>query len=273
MPRIEPSSHPPFEAYSEALEAFHIAAGIVLFEFARDGCGNRDLIVRNCIARADVALRAVFRLWDLKDYQDCWVLNRCLLDRLFHLRHLQNTDSFDTFEKWSFLEQYKAINRVKSDPELEGVGRHPLYKLSDEQKKRATDLVRNPPEWHRPKAEAIAKEMDMRFLYVYGYDFASTHVHPMANDGEQDFYEITRLEPRPSYPDQRSVLANTFLVATMIVQEGLNSSSLRWRALVYDMFENLRRFLDRGSTEYRQSLMKMASAVRQGVVMCQKSDG
>ena len=200
------------------------------------------------------------------------MLSRCLLDRLFHLRHLHSTDSFDTFEAWSFLEQHKAINRVKSDPALKGVGDHPLYRLSDEHKKRAGDLMKDPPKWRRPNAEAIAKEMDMRFLYAYGYDFASTHVHPMANDGEQDFYEVTGLEPRPSFPDQRAVLANTFLVATMIVQEGLNSSSMRWRALVYGVFEDLRRFLDSGSTEYRRRLLALAGAVQQGTKMCQQPD-
>jgi hypothetical protein len=257
------------EAYQEALQAFHVAAGTVLFEFARDGEGYRNVIIRNFIARADMTARAIFQLWTMEDYQDCWVLHRCLLDRLFHLRYLNDSDGFDTFEAWSFLEQYKAMNRVRSDPEVQGAREHDLFNFTDEQKKRAGHLLDNPPQWRRPKPEVVAKDMDMRFLYVYGYDFASTHVHPMANDGDQDFHTITGLEPRPDYPDQRTVLANTLLVATLLVQEGLNASTLLWRQLVYGVFEDLRRFLDSGSTDYRQRLLTMVSAVQQGTVMCE----
>ncbi len=39
----------------------------------------------------------------------------------------------------------------------------------------------------RAKAAAIAKDMVMQFLYQYGYDYAFTHVHPMANDDQDDF--------------------------------------------------------------------------------------
>ena len=46
----------------EALQAFHVAAGTVLFEFARYGEGNRNVIIRNFIARADMTARAIFQL-------------------------------------------------------------------------------------------------------------------------------------------------------------------------------------------------------------------
>ena len=39
--------------------------------------------------------------------------------------------------------------------------------------------------------------MDLTILYRYGYDFASRYADPMANDGQQDFYTITHLEPNP----------------------------------------------------------------------------
>ena len=270
MPKYAPNSNLPVEAYEEALNAFHVATGTVLFGLAREGEGKRNLIIRNFIARGDMSARAIFRLWAMENYQDCWVLHRCLLDRLFHLRYLNENDSFDAFESWSFLEQYNSVNRVRSDSDVQGAREDDLFTFTDEQKKRAGYLLDNPPQWRRPKAESVAKGMNMRFLYVYGYDFASTHVHPMANDGEQDFYTITGLEPRPDYPDQRTVLANTLLVATMLVQEGMNASTLRWRKLVYGVFEDLRYFLDSGSPEYRQRLVTMVSAVQHGTVMCKQ---
>lgn len=269
MPKIDPEHYLPVESYAEALEAFHAISGSLLFEFARQESGNRDVIIRNFIARTNMMVRAIFRLWDLQDYQDCWILHRCLLDRLFHLSQLQEHDQFEVFEAWSFLEQYRALNRVRSDPEFSSVRGSKMFALTLEQKRRAKSLMKNPPVWQRPKAEDVAKRLDMRFLYSYGYDFSSRHVHPMANDGQQDLFIITKLQPAPEFPDQRSVLSNTLLVGTMIVQLGLNASTLSWRALVYDFLDDLRRFLDKGADSYKHSFVKLGRLIEHGVRLCE----
>jgi hypothetical protein len=268
MPKFDPEHYLSVESYAEALETFHAISGIILFEFARQEQGERDVIIRNFIARTDMMARAVFRLWELQDYQDCWILHRCLLDRLFHLSHLQEHDQFEVFEAWSFLEQYNALNRVRSAPEFSGALESKMFNLTLDQKERAKVLSKNPPVWQRPKAEKVAKRLNMRFLYRFGYDFGSTHVHPMANDGQQDFFTITKLEPAPEFPDQRSVLSNTLLVGTMIVQQGLNASTLSWRALVYDFLDDLRRFLDTGSDDYKLTFVKLGRLIEQGVWLC-----
>ena len=79
-----------------------------------------------------------------------------------------------------------------------------MFGLTLEQNERAKALSKNLPVWQRPKAEEVAKQLNMRFLYRFGYDFGSTHVHPMANDGQQDFFTITKVleagtrVPRPA---------------------------------------------------------------------------
>ncbi len=175
-------------------------SGILLFEFARhnETPPARDLIARNFIARADTMVRGIFQLWEIKDYSDCWVVHRCLLDRLFHLHALNENDQFDLFEDWSFKMQYEAANRLRSDLDLKGQLEGLVDNLTAEQKARYQRLVNNPPDWRRPKAEDVAKAMDLTFLYKYGYHFASQYVHPMANDGQEDFFNITHLEkPTP----------------------------------------------------------------------------
>jgi len=142
-----------------------------------------------------------------------------------------------------------------------------MFGVTDTTKERARLLASNPPAWQRPKAEDVAKQLDMRFLYRFGYDFASTHVHPMANDGDQDFYTIAKLKPAHEFPDQRSVLSNTLLVATMIMQEGLNASSLRWRALVYDCVADLRLFLDKGALERMLSFVRLGRMIESGMTL------
>ncbi len=188
MAKSNPAGYLPVESYAEALDAFHGISEIILFEFVRQQEHDRDLIIRNVIARTDVMARAVFRLWDLQDYQDCWILHRCLLDRLFHLSHLHAENEFEVFEAWSFLEQHSAINRVRSDSAFAHALESKLFEVTPVQEERARLLSKNPPRWRRPKAEEVAKRLNMRFLYRFGYDYASTHVHPMANDGQQDFF-------------------------------------------------------------------------------------
>jgi hypothetical protein len=253
------------EEYEEALEAFHGITGTMLFEFAQHGQGYRDTIVRNFVARTNMMARAVFRLWDLADYHDCWILHRCLLDRLFHLQEISDRNQFELFEAWSFLKQYDAMARVRSDPGFQEAATGSMFELSPEQHARAKTLRADPPKWRRPKAEGIATRLNMHFLYRYGYDFGSTHVHPMANDGHQDFFSITGLQPAPDFPDQRVVLSNTLLVATMVVQLGMNASTLRWRAVVYDFLDELRDFLGTGSDTFKVTFVKLGRALQQGL--------
>lgn len=272
MPKSAPEDYQSFSEYSRALEAFQAVTGILLFEFAQHAEGYRETIIRDFIARTHVLAGAVFKLWELRDYQDCWILYRSLLDRLFHLHDLNKRDQFELFEAWSFLAQYHAINRVKSDPEFKSAAG--AFPVTPKDKERVNSLLKSPPRWNRPKPEAVAKDLGMGFLYRFGYDFASTHVHPMANDGHEDFYRITGLEPAPQFPDQRVVLVDTLLVATMVVQEGLNASALHWREVVYVFLEDLRRFLGEGSPEFERSFAGVWQMVKQKMPLCdQKAAG
>ena len=88
MRKVETKEYQTFEAYKEFEEVFRAFGQMVLFAMAQFPATTRDTIIRNFIARALVMLRGVFQLWEIEDYQDCWVLHRCMLDRLFHLNDL-----------------------------------------------------------------------------------------------------------------------------------------------------------------------------------------
>jgi hypothetical protein len=180
-------------------------------------------------------------------------------------------NQFELFEEWSFIEQYNAMNRVRSDPEFKTALESKMFNLTSELKNRAKAIEKNPRVWQRPKAEEVAKQLDMQFLYRFGYDYGSMHVHPMADDGLQDFFTITKLEPVPDFAEQRSVLSNTLLIAKMTVQQGLNSSSLSWRVLVYDFLDHLLKLLDTGSEEYKISFLKPAKLCQNKVPLCQNT--
>ena len=251
MPKFEDEEYRSVEEYRLAVAAFHGVVGLLLFGFAKQDCDRKNILIRNFIARTDMMVRGVLQLWDIGDFQDCWILYRCLVDRLFHLAHLGKTGQYQLFDDWSFCEQYKAQNRVRSDPEFRGALNSQLFTPSAKEKARFVKLSESPPKWDRPKAETIAKEMNLSFLYKYGYDFGSTHVHPMANDGQQDFVSITKLETTPEFPDQRAVISNSILAACMIVDVGLSQSSFRWHRLTHDFFRQLSAHLDDGAADYR----------------------
>jgi hypothetical protein len=264
-----------FEQYGQAAEALHVLSGVLLFEFVRRDAATaaRDQIARNFIARADTMVRGIFRLWEISDQSDCWILHRGLLDRLFHLYDLNQKDQFDVFNDWSFKMLYEAAGRLRSDPDLKGQIDGLVEELTQERKSRYRRLVKNPPDWRRPKAEDAAKGMGLTFLYRYGYDYASRHVHPMANDGQDDFYTITRLEPRPDIPAASIVVvSNSILVASMILQEALNASSLLWMAVVYNAIDGVRNFLHSAATEHHLPLAKVSKLFAEDVPLAQRRD-
>jgi hypothetical protein len=255
-----------FEQYGQAAEGLHVLSGILLFEFVRrdDAAAPRDQIARNFIARADTMVRGIFRLWEISDQADCWILYRALLDRLFHLYDLNQKDQFDVFNDWSFKMLYEAAARLRSDQDLKGHIDGLVEDLTQERKSRYHRLVKNPPDWRRPRAEDTAKSMGLTFLYRYGYDYASRHVHPMANDGREDFYAITRLEP--DMPAAGIVvLSNSVLVASMILQEALNASSLLWMADMYSAIDGVRNFLISAAPEHHLPLAKVSKLFAENV--------
>jgi hypothetical protein len=241
----------------------------MLFEFARLGEGHREAICRGFVARSITTSNGIVTLYHAGAYQDCWILHRSLLDRLFHLEHLAATDSFDEFEEWSFIQQYKALRRIQEDAEFSHESLDPALELTPDQVARAEALRRRNPVWRRPHAEDVAKQLQMHFLYRYGYDFASRYVHPMANDGLRDFYKITGLEPAPEFPDEKVVLSNTVLVSTMLTQSAMNTSALRWRRIVYEFLEAVREHLASGEDTYKAIFVKLGRALEEGFKMAE----
>lgn len=253
--------HLTLQEYERAAEALHILAPMLLLEFARyaDSESIRNEIARNFIARADMTVRSVFQLWEACDYTNCWILHRGLIDRLFHIDDIFQNDSFQAFDDWSFKQLYDAAERLRSDPFIAWHADGLLQRATEKQKNRHRRLVANPPIWRRPKAKDVAKRMDLGFLYSYGYDYASRFVHPMANDGEDDFRAIMKME-RQAGPTEGGivVLSNSVLVATMIFQDALNSSSLSWMAVAFDAIDGIRGFLRDAAPEHHIPLSKIA---------------
>jgi hypothetical protein len=244
--------------YAQAVEVLHKYTAIILLSFAKHSSLLKESIIKNFIARGMTCLESILHLYQLNNLQDCWTLHRSLLDRLFHLRALQDETAFETFEKWSFVQRFEAKNRAFSDPSVKQKLGPELLGFAEDEKKRYARLKQEQICWSRPKAEKVAKKMDLPFLYKYGYDYGSTHVHPMADDGEEDFQKLVGLSLGPQF-GQEVVLHNSLLVQVLLVQEGLNVSDLHWRAVIYDFLDQCRLLLENGSDEYLTTFAKIAN--------------
>jgi len=261
-----------YEEYNKIFEITEGITGFILFEFANHVGIIKNTIIRNFIARSISSLKGVFKLWEVKDYQDCWAINRCMLDRLFHLHYLSKTGSYETFEKWSFIKQYEALNKINSDKEFkEKLGDDYIQNIKDNRLKYNKYKSEN-IKWFRPDPETMAKDMGLVFLYEYGYNYASTHVHPMANDGEEDFYNFTGLKPIPNFPDQIVVIHNSILVMSLILQEGLNTSNLLWRNIMYDSIDSIRSSLNGLHDELIVNFSKVGKMFYDKIPLCKSKE-
>lgn len=247
------------DVFHEAIETFRVYSGVVLLSFAKHGQGLRDTVARNFIARGMTCTQSIYAVWKAGSEQDAWILHRSLVDRLLHLHHLGETDAFSDFEEHSFLSTYEARHQLLSDPDMRGKVPPSLKELQKKDRSRYESISQKRSRWRRPKAEEVAKRMNLGFLYRFGYDYASTHVHPMAGDGEADFTTLISPPGTVKLPDA-TVVRNSILVQSMVVQEAMNVSSMRWRAIAYDFLDQVRAFLGTGDRQFHVTFCKIGRA-------------
>jgi len=88
----------------------------------------------------------------------------------------------------------------------------------------------------------------------------------MFEDGDEEYYRITKVEPNP-YIDfnHDKLMTNTYIVASMILQEGLNQIELNTRAVVYDYINAVRE-----DSNYELPFYKVIKFVEQGIDLFEK---
>jgi Family of unknown function (DUF5677) len=251
MVMTEANGQPPAEseALHQAIETFRVYSGIVLLSFAKHGQGLRDSVARNVIARGMSCTQSIYAVWRAGSEQDAWILHRALLDRLLHLHHLGETDGFSEFEEFSFLSMYEARHKLLSDADMSAKVPTSLKALQKTDRPRYDSISAKQARWRRPKAEDVAKQMDLGFLYRFGYDYASMHVHPMAISAP---HVVT-------VPDA-TVVRNSILVQSMLVQEAFNVSKMRWRAIMYDFLDEIRTFIRTSDPQFHGTSYKIGKA-------------
>jgi hypothetical protein len=99
--------------------------------------------------------------------------------------------------------------------------------------------------------------MDLCFLYSCAYDYASAQVHPTFDEGEADYEILTKPPGTVALPNS-TVVTNSILIHTMLVQEALNISEMRWHVLVYDFLDHMHLFLKTGEQQFQLTMREIA---------------
>lgn len=247
----------PSRGYGRIIETLRVVAGSVVLEIARTDDSLKHKIICDFVARVISSLLSIERLWELGHFEDCWILNRTILQRLFLLSHLRESDEFKEFEEWSFVKQAKALHKLATDQEFRQKVEADDLVFEAEQWARFLELNQKGISWKEPRPEDVAKKMKMSFLYHYGYDYASRFIHPFAGDGRDAVHRLIQKDWIPT-PRHSVVVKNSILAVTMVFQEALNASDLRWRPILFDFLDQVRESVEDASQDYGLSFLKIA---------------
>lgn len=260
------------EEYKLFSEAYRRVTVILIFSIQRHEVTTKRAIIRNFMAKSVVSLQGIFLLWDIKNYQDCYVVLRIITDRLFHMYDLVKNNRFEDFDNWTFYQQFCSRNKIRSDQEYNHKIVKKAFDASKEEKQRFSKLEKMKPTYKRPHPEKIAKELGIHFVYKYGYDHASTLVHPMANDGWEDFINLTGLYSDIELPDHRSVISNSLLCNHLLHNHALKGLGFTWRKEIISFMDDAMNFLKTGNNNYQKSFLSIAE-LPSNTIFCKNEDG
>lgn len=257
MTTKSPQEYPSVADYEDAYESFRHFFALALAQFVRmvpDTSKNR--ILGNLVSAAIMRLGSIFMLWREGSYTDCWILHRALVERYMHLRRLARNDEFEEFERWSIQRMFGDAEALLHNPAFASDFPPEQLRSLKELSKVTRERINREPKsnWRRPKAKDELKGSgNLNTIYISGYNFASMKVHPMHNDGEDDFARLI-LGENPEGTNPILVLHDSFVMSYSTVGEWLVASGIGWRGFVWEFYAGISGFLDSGSKEYSKDL-------------------
>lgn len=232
------------------IERLEVVSKWLLLRLAQKASTKKDIYLRNSIAKNISLLRAIEVLFEKRQFNQAYIVFRSLLDRLVYLYYLHDNNLFDQFEEWTFIKVYEHRNNAKADERFRRVLNDPLFKSTPDESNRYSALKKKEVKWEKPDPKTVLKSRDLDFLYKFGYDYASMHTHPMASDGDFEFYQLTGLEPNPHTDfTYRELAVNSILISTLILQEIFNASSFKFMAITYNLLTEIRKEINEESNE------------------------
>ena len=213
----------------------------------------RNEVIANFLARSTTSLRSLGVLYQAGDYPNCMIILRSIIYRLLHLGHLQERDAYENFKQITLVERHKYLHRIKTDPLMankEDDRFEFAYKLSSKifgfLQKRGADRIK----WSRMNPKEIAKQMKLGFIYPFGYEHASSYVHPMVDEGSDDISRLLGLPSRNLGADKRTILQNACLSIQLLLRNALLFADQEWDKKYYLFLDNIMHYTGTGGNDF-----------------------
>jgi hypothetical protein len=182
-------------------------------------------IVANFIARSFVSLESLFALYQRRDFHDCMLLLRTIIDRLLHLGAIAKADAWEDFIVKTASERHRYLNKIRSDREMYAKREASFDEAYAESKRVIAELDSRPVrggQFSSFRPEELSKELGLKFIYDYGYDHASTYVHPLADEGMQDIGHLMGVSVPERSSDDRTILQNACLSYLLLISHSIH---------------------------------------------------
>jgi len=205
------------------VENLKVVIKTLLFQIGNDANDDKNIYLRNAIAKSGSLVASIDLLNQHDKKNEGWILFRCLIDRYLQIKFLDRTDQFSTFKEWSFVQGYEYLQNCKSDEEVNKVRKDPRYKFTKEQSRNYFHSKKNSDKYVKPNPKSELKALGLNFLYKMGYDYSSMRVHPMFEDGDEEYHKSLQLDANP-YKDfnHEELIPNSIILAALIITECLN---------------------------------------------------
>jgi len=258
----------------DIMELYNFGCAMLVFSFDTINLTIKDIILRNFLAKSISQLRTIQLLNNSGQLLDCYIIYRSMVDRLGHLYYLERTNSYQDFDDWSFLRQIDANNNSLSDVIFKDTVPKEFFLPTKGDKARYKEIQKKAIKWKRPDIEQEFKSKGFYFLYKFGYDYASTHVHPMANDGMIEYYRMIHNPPnevvKHFHHQTQLIIGNATIISSMTVNECLSFSSLKWRAIVFGFIESFRQAMNDQDNEFELNYLKMKKFIDDNMPLGEK---
>ena len=244
---------------------YDLGCAMLALTFSTGDLSIKDIILRNYLAKSISQLKSITQLNNSGQILDCYIIYRAMIDRLGHLYYLDRTNSYRDFDEWSFVRQLDANNNSLSDVNFKDALPKAFFLPSKDNKERYKRIKDKGTNWKRPDIKEEFKMKGFYFLYNFGYDYGSTHVHPMSNDGMMEYYRMIRNPPTDiveHFDHQKQLITqNSALVSSMTVTECLNFSSFKWMKLVFNFIASFRLAINAQENDFQLNFLKMKKCI------------
>lgn len=246
------------EEYKELAFDLKKIIKIILLQLRTQVREKKDIMFLYSLARGIVQTESIIDLWTKKHYSDCMVLYRTQVERLLTLHYLVDSETIQEYDDWSFIQNYEARNKAKSDQEHAAFLNKGFWVENEKRIEKYQRLKKLKITWKRPnptKLEEIAKSHDLLFLFKYGYRHASGYVHPLSSDGEDEFEIVTGIPPKNKRDyDTTPILNNSIVVLYLMLQLALQEMNFKWHEEVFKTMNLIEDYIRNHVDDYKKHL-------------------